>query len=501
MSISPIRFQIIDSEPQATRADCLVVGITPGDKLSTSTSKLNRACGGMIRDAIRQGDIHGKAGETLYLYPGSGTQSKRILLVGCGKNNKRDGEHWDKIINAVQKSLNQGGSRNAAIYLTEHKVKGKNEAWQLQEAARIMANASYKRGELKSTHKKPENPLSLARFHSNNPKIARAAVARGKAVGEGMTLARRLGDLPANVCTPSYLATQARALARKHDAVTVKVLNEAQMRKLGMGSLLSVAAGSDEPARLIVINYQGGKKQTAPVALVGKGVTFDTGGISLKPGAAMDEMKYDMCGAASVLGTMSAIAAMKLPVNVVGVVPATENMPNGHATKPGDIVTSMSGKTIEILNTDAEGRLILCDAITYVQRQYKPELVIDIATLTGAVIVGLGTHISGLMSNNDKLAKEVLTASDDSGDQAWQLPMDDKFQKQLASNFADMANIGGRSAGTITAACFLSRFVENDTPWAHLDIAGTAWTGGTTAKGASGRPVPLLSQFLLNRCS
>jgi leucyl aminopeptidase len=265
-----------------------------------------------------------------------------------------------------------------------------------------------------------------------------------------------------------------------------------------MGSFLSVAAGSDESAKLIVLEHKGGKKADQPVALVGKGVTFDTGGISLKPGASMDEMKYDMCGAASVLGTFSAIAALKLPINVVGVIPATENMPNGSATKPGDIVTSMSGKTIEILNTDAEGRLILCDALTYVQ-QYKPSAVIDIATLTGAVIIALGHHISGLISNNNKLAKEVLAAGDDAQDLAWQLPLDEKFQRQLHSNFADIANIGGRAAGTITAGCFLSRFTE-DVEWAHLDIAGTAWVSGTTAKGATGRPVPLLTQFLINRC-
>jgi len=498
MSISPIRFQVIDTLPQSTRSDCIVVGITPGG-LSKSAKQLNKACGGLIQKAVKQGDIHGKAGEKLYLYPQTGTLSKRILLIGCGKNDKRDSNVWSKIISAAMTALNHGGSRNAAIYLHDMKVNGKNLDWQLQHAARVMTNATYKRGEMKSTHKKPENPLALAKFYTEkNPANARKSLAKGKAIGEGMTQARRLGDLPANVCTPSYLASQARALARKYASVRTKVLTETQMEKLGMGSLLSVAAGSDEPAKLIVLEYKGGKQSDKPVALVGKGVTFDTGGISLKPGAAMDEMKYDMCGAASVLGTFSAIASLKLPINVVGVIPATENMPNGNATKPGDIVTSMSGKTIEILNTDAEGRLILCDALTYVQ-QYKPCAVIDIATLTGAVIMALGHHISGLISNDDKLAKEVLTASDDANDPAWQLPMNDKFQRQLHSNFADIANIGGRAAGTITAGCFLSRFTE-DVEWAHLDIAGTAWVSGATTKGATGRPVPLLTQFLINRC-
>jgi len=498
MSISPIRFQAIDTLPQSTQTDCIVVGITPGG-LTASARQLNKACGGIIQKAVKQGDIHGKAGEKLYLYPQTGTLSQRILLIGCGKNDKRDSGTWHKIISAIFSALNHGGSRNAAIFLPEIKIKGKNLDWQLQDAARVMANASYKRGELKSTHKKPENPLGQIKFYaSKDPASAKKSLSYGKAIGEGMAQARRLGDLPANICTPSYLASQARALARKYASVSVKVLNESQLEKLGMGSFLSVSAGSDEPAKLIVLEYKGGKKGDQLVALVGKGVTFDTGGISLKPGAAMDEMKYDMCGAASVLGTFSAIAALKLPINVVGVIPATENMPNGRATKPGDIVTSMSGKTIEILNTDAEGRLILCDALTYVQ-QYKPSAVIDIATLTGAVIMALGHHISGLISNDDKLAKEVLSAANDAQDLAWQLPLDKKFQHQLHSNFADMANIGGRAAGTITAGCFLSRFTE-DVEWAHLDIAGTAWVSGTTTKGATGRPVSLLTQFLINRC-
>ena len=499
MPSSPIRYQIIDSAPEATRTDCVVVGITP-DALSASARALNKACGGIIKKAINQGDIKGKTGDKLYLYPAKGCLSQRILLIGCGNNDKRDASAWLNIINAAFQALNTGGSSNAAIYLSEIKIKGRDADWQLQNAARVMSNATYQRGEMKSTFKKHDNPLKLVKFSSKQSTAsAKKSLTRGKAIGEGMTLARRLGDLPANICTPSYLASQARAIARQHASISAKVLTEAQMEKLGMGSLLSVSAGSDEPAKMIILEYKGGKKSAKPVALVGKGVTFDSGGISLKPGATMDEMKYDMCGAASVLGTFSAIAAMKLPINVVGVMPATENMPNGNATKPGDVVTSMSGKTIEILNTDAEGRLILCDALTYAQ-QYKPCAVIDIATLTGAVIMALGHHISGLVSNNDKLAKEVLSASTDAHDEAWQLPMDDRFQRQLNSNFADLANIGGRAAGTITAGCFLSRFTE-DVEWAHLDIAGTAWVGGTTSKGSTGRPVPLLTQFLINRCT
>lgn len=493
-----MKYQVIGSAPQSTSCDCIVVGVSP-DGLSTTAKQLNKASKGALQQAFKQGDIKGNAGESLYLYGLNGIKAKRVMLLGCGKSTKRDGKTWTKAIDTACQQLNKGGSKSACFYLQDIKIKGRKPDWQLQEAARAMSNAEYHCGEMKSTFKKPGTPLSHVKFFAtDNASAARKALATGKAVGEGMALTRRLGDLPANVATPGFLAREARALARGNADLRVKVLNETQMEKLGMGSLLSVSAGSDEPAKMIILEYNGGKKSEAPVALVGKGVTFDTGGISLKPGAAMDEMKYDMCGAGSVLGTFKAITAMKLPINVVGIIPATENMPNGHATKPGDIVTSMSGQTIEVLNTDAEGRLILCDALTYVQK-YKPSAVVDIATLTGAVIIALGHHTSGVMGNDDKLTKEILTASQHAQDAAWELPMGEEYQRQLDSNFADIANIGGRGAGTITAACFLSRFTE-DVSWAHIDIAGTAWTSGGKAKGASGRPVPLLTQFLLNRC-
>ncbi len=494
-----MKYQVINSAPQSTTSDCIVVGVTP-DGLTASAKQVNKACKGALQQAFKQGDIKGNAGETLYLYGLDGITANRVMLLGCGKTDKRDGKAWSKIISAACTQLNKGGSKNACFFLQDIQIKGRKLDWQLQEAARVMSNAEYQKGEMKSTFKKRSNPLTNAKFFvTSNASTARKALAAGKAIGEGMTVTRRLGDLPANIATPSFLASEARALARGTANLSVKILNEAQMGKLGMGSFLSVSAGSDEPAKMIILEYKGGKKSEAPVALVGKGVTFDTGGISLKPGASMDEMKYDMCGAGSVLGTFKAITAMKLPINVVGVIPATENMPNGHATKPGDVVTSMSGKTIEILNTDAEGRLILCDALTYVQK-FKPSAVIDIATLTGAVIIALGNHISGLMGNDEKLTKEILNASNDAQDAAWELPMGEEYQRQLDSNFADIANIGGPGAGTITAGCFLSRFTE-DVNWAHIDIAGTAWTSGGKAKGASGRPVPLLTQFLMNRCS
>jgi leucyl aminopeptidase len=311
-----------------------------------------------------------------------------------------------------------------------------------------------------------------------------------------MNVARELGDLPGNICTPTFLANEARKLARTHKTLTAKILSEKQMADLGMGSLLSVSAGSKEPAQLIIMEYKGAAKSQRPHVLVGKGITFDTGGISLKPGGGMDEMKFDMCGAASVFGTMNAIVELEPKINVVAIVAAAENMPSSTATKPGDIVTSMSGKTIEVLNTDAEGRLVLCDALSYAER-YKPQSVVDIATLTGACVIALGGHATGLFSNNQQLTEDLLAAGSTSGDRAWQMPLWDDYKKQLKSNFADLANIGGREAGSITAACFLSYFTESY-PWAHLDIAGTAWLSGAS-KGATGRPVPLLTQYLLTQ--
>ena len=324
----------------------------------------------------------------------------------------------------------------------------------------------------------------------------KAGVVQGVAISNGISYTKTLSNLPGNICTPGYLARQAKVLQKSHGLKTT-VLDEAQMKKLKMGSLLSVSRGSREPAKFIIMEHKGGKKNEKPIVLVGKGLTFDAGGISIKPAGAMDEMKYDMCGCASVFGTMIAASEMSLPLNVVGIVPSSENLPDGAANKPGDIVTSMAGLTIEILNTDAEGRLILCDALTYAER-YKPAAVVDIATLTGACIIALGHHASGLFSNNDKLANELLKAGDVSGDRAWQLPMWDDYSKQLKSNFADLANIGGRSAGSITAACFLKHFTEKY-DWAHLDVAGTAWKSAGP-KGATGRPVPLLIEFLLGRC-
>ena len=386
------------------------------------------------------------------------------------------------------------------LSLSQVAVSDRDEAWKARQSAQHFIDALYQFAQLKSK-KATKLALKKVQYHSDDAKqlatITRALKV-GQAIANGMALTKDLGNLPGNICTPTYLTQTAKKLARGHTKLTAKALNEKQMRELKMGSLLSVAAGSAEEAQLIVVEYKGlttkgTAKNAKPIVLVGKGITFDTGGISLKPGAGMDEMKYDMCGAASVLGTLQAIAEMELPLNVVGIIAAAENMPGNHATKPGDIVTSMSGQTIEILNTDAEGRLVLCDALTYAER-FKPKAVVDIATLTGACVVALGKHATGLFSNNDELAAELLKAGQQAGDRAWHLPIWDEYQQQLESNFADIPNIGSPGAGSITAACFLSRFTKAY-DWAHLDIAGTAWNSGS-AKGATGRPVPLLVEYL-----
>jgi leucyl aminopeptidase len=444
--------------------------------------------------------MDGKCGQTLIVHYPAGAKCERVLLVGCGKASEFNGRNYSKVIASASRAANRSGARDAVSYLAELDVTGRDNYWKVRALVETTRSSSYTPDELKS--KKDKHGYPLRRLGVNvaagKGALAREALVDGEAIAAGVELARTLGDLPANICTPSYLASQARKLGKTCSYLKVSVMDEAGMKKLGMGALLSVSRGSREPAKLITLEYKGGKSGEKPVVLVGKGVTFDSGGISIKPSAAMDEMKYDMCGAASVLGTLKACVEMELPVNVTGVIPTTENLPDGLASKPGDIVTSMSGQTIEVLNTDAEGRLILCDALTYSAR-FKPDVVIDIATLTGACVIALGSHAAGLLSNDDDLADGLLAAGETAGDRAWHMPLWDEYQPQLKSNFADMANIGGREAGTITAACFLSRFTE-DYHWAHLDIAGVAWKGGND-KGATGRPVSLLTQFLLDRCT
>ncbi|MFQ5487587.1 MAG: leucyl aminopeptidase [Gammaproteobacteria bacterium] len=478
---------------------CVVVGVFEGQQLGPAARQLDKLSRGYLRNILKRGDIKGKTGQTLLLHDVPWTKCQRVLLVGCGKRKALDERSYRKILHKTATTLDGLGLKEAVCHLLEVELKGRDLSWKARLAAETAAAALYRSDRLKS--KAQQRPVQLRRLHFDVPqredlKTVRQALRQGKAIAAGAALARDLANLPGNICTPSYLADQARKLAGQDERFKVRVIEEKQMARLKMGALLSVARGSRQAPKLIVLEYSGGRKKDAPYVLVGKGVTFDSGGISIKPAAAMDEMKYDMCGAASVLGTLATISQLGLSINVVGVIPSCENLPDGNASKPGDIVTSMSGKTIEILNTDAEGRLILCDALSYSER-FQPRAVIDIATLTGACVIALGKHYSGLLGNDEGLLKQLGQAGEASCDRPWRLPLGEEYQEQLKSNFADLANIGGREGGTITAACFLSRFAENY-PWAHLDIAGTAWHSGKN-KGATGRPVPLLVQYLLDR--
>ena len=488
-----MQFSAKVSDISKQRSACAIIAVDAKNRLGASGSALDSTCGGAIGKILKRGDLGSKLASTLVLSLTEGPV-ERALLVRSG-----DGVLSQADFRKLAKASATGakGFKDATSYLTEVEVAGADIAWQAQQLALAAGLATYK---FTRYHSGAE-AYPLAKFTVHAPerkqlKAAQQGADIGAAEALGSNVARELGNLPGNVCTPSYLATQARELAKKHAKLTTTIVDEKKMQSLGMGAFLSVSKGSDEPPALITMNYKGGKASEKPIVLVGKGITFDTGGISLKPGQAMDEMKFDMCGAASVFGVMNALVELEPSINVVGLVAAAENMPSGRASKPGDIVTSMAGKTIEILNTDAEGRLVLCDALTYAAK-FKPEVVIDIATLTGACVIALGNHATGLYANKDELAQALVAAGERAGDRAWQMPLWDEYQSALDSNFADLQNIGGREAGSVTAACFLSRFTEDYT-WAHLDIAGSAWNSGA-AKGATGRPVPLLMEYLLNR--
>lgn len=495
-----MEFSIKSGNPEKQRTACLIIGITEPRRLTAAAKAIDNISKKHISSLLRRGDIVGKAGQSLLLHNVPGTLADRVLLIGCGRERELDEKQYRNIINHSITQLGQTSVVEAVSYLSELNVKGRDHYWKIRQAVEITSHNLYEFKEFKSNKKAAQKSLrkmTLTVPSRRELPTGERAINHGQAISNGIKLTRDLANRPSNVCTPSHLATQAQHLAKLFRSIKVKVLDESSMKKLGMNSLLSVTQGSREPAKLITLEYKGNKKNIKPIVLVGKGVTFDTGGISIKPANAMDEMKYDMCGAASVLGTLSAIAEMGLPINVTGVIPAVENMPGGNATNPGDIFTSMSGQTIEVLNTDAEGRLILCDALTYSEK-FNPAVVIDIATLTGACVIALGKHATGLLSNHNPLAKDLINAGQTSGDRAWQLPLWDDYEKQLDSPFADMANIGGREAGTITAACFLSKFTKK-LNWAHLDIAGTAWSSGKN-KGATGRPVSLLTQYILDKC-
>ncbi len=494
-----MEYNVKSGNPEKQRSACVVVGVFEPRKLSAAAEELDRAADGMLSSLVRRGDMEGKSGQTLMLYNVPNTLCDRVLLVGCGKERDFDDRQFRKSIATAVRLLNDGGAMEAVCYLTDVPIKSRDSIWKVRQAVIEVQSALYRFDQLKSKKDTQRRPLRKITFSVPSRRDlgeCEQALSQGQAIANGMQLARDLGNLPGNICTPSYLADQAKALGKEFRRVKVNVLEESDMEKLSMGALLSVSRGSRQPAKLITMEYRGGPKDQKPVVYVGKGLTFDAGGISIKPAQAMDEMKYDMCGAAGVFGAIRACAELQLPINVVGVVPSSENLPDGAANKPGDIVTSMSGQTIEVLNTDAEGRLILCDALTYSER-FEPAVVVDMATLTGACVIALGAHAHGLLGNNKPLIHDLLSAGKEVGDRAWELPLWDEYQSQLDSNFADMANIGGREAGTITAACFLSRYTKK-MRWAHLDIAGTAWLSGKD-KGATGRPVPLLVQFLLDR--
>ena len=480
------------------KAGCIAVGVFENGKLSAAAKALDEKAS--LTAAIKSGDISGKAGTTLLLHRTSGN-AKRVLLVGLGNESEVSDRNFIAAAQAVARVFATLGSNDALVALPFDVVQGRDADWAQRTMVLALRESIYRADTLKSKKDENRNGVTKVTLAVDESRLAHArkTLTQSVALANGMDLSKTLGNLPPNICTPTYLATTAKQLGKEFK-LGIEVLDRKQLEALKMGSFLSVTNGSDQPPKFIILRHMGGKAKDAPVVLVGKGITFDTGGISLKPGSGMDEMKYDMCGAASVLGTFRAIAEMQLNLNVIGVIPTCENMPSGSATRPGDIVTSMSGQTIEILNTDAEGRLILCDALTYVER-FKPACVVDIATLTGACVTALGHHNTGLFtrhdSTHDALANELLAAGKASNDTAWRMPIEEAYQEQLKSNFADIANIGGPPGGSITAACFLERFTRKYS-WAHLDIAGTAWKSGA-AKGATGRPVPLLTTFLLER--
>jgi leucyl aminopeptidase len=486
------------SRPSRRAVDCVIVGVFERGKLGAGAADIDSATSGAIRQLTKSGDISSKVGSCSMLTRLEGVKASRVAVVGLGKSSELRARQFRQAMAAAATAIARTKAKQVLNTLTLEKVADCSRYYLARYSVETVNAALYRFTQMKSGRKPAASPLNKVGLSISKrcdaTQVIRGAM-HGDAIAAGVALAKDLGNLPANVCTPSYLARTARKMAKGNSQLTTRVLNEPDMKRLGMGSLLSVTAGTEEPARLIVMQYKGAGSDR-PIVLVGKGVTFDSGGISLKPGPAMDEMKYDMCGAASVIGTMLAVSKLKLPINLNVIVPAVENLPSGKATKPGDIVKSMSGQTIEVLNTDAAGRLILCDALTY-SRRFKPAIVVDVATLTGACVVALGSHRTAVMSHDDAFRNELVDAGERSADLAWPMPLGDEYAEQLKSNFADMANIGGPGGGAVTAGCFLGKFTK-DLTWAHLDIAGTAWRGGKT-KGASGRPVSLLSEVVLAR--
>src|ERR1700722_2560383 len=489
---------IVDAKAR-TPAGCAVVGVYENGELGLAARQVDKQLAGMITDMLGRGDFAAQHGDSLMLHSPAGSAASRLLLIGLGTRAGFGRKQYRKALQSSAQALAKTGAADAVVYLAMEPVPELDMQYRARIVSEVFSSQAYKIPDLKTSPKPKARRLAAVNVATADARAAKAATEGlriGAAIGSGLALARDLANLPPNVCTPTYIGNRALQLAKEFPSIKTKVLDESGIKALKMGAFLAVTQGSKEPPRLIVCEYRGTRSSVAPICLVGKGITFDSGGISLKDPPAMDEMKFDMSGGAVVLGPVRAIAELKLPINVVAIVAACENMPSGTAVKPADIVTTMSGQTVEILNTDAEGRLVLCDAITY-SRRFKPAAVIDVATLTGACIVALGNHVSGLMSNTPELAHELESAGLRADDRAWRLPIGEEYVDQLKSNFADIANVGGREGGACTAASFLSKFAK-DLQWALLDVAGTAWLGGSQ-KGSTGRPVPLLVDFLINR--
>ena len=497
-----MKYGIKKGELATMRTPCLVLGIYENSVLTDAARQIDEASKGSLKKILRRGDITGKANQVLLLHDLPGVAAIRVLLIGCGSRQTAGTVEYVSLARTLGAQLNVIAAKSALCCLLEVDSRDKSIGWKALRLVEHISAALYSYTDMKGTATSADTTQKKTRVESvdfytpekSEATQVTAAITAAKALVLGIHRAKDLANTPGNICTPTYLAQQATQLAKTYPSITTKVISEAEMQRLGMGAFMSVTRGSEQPGKLIVITYKGGTAKAKPHVIVGKGITFDSGGISLKPGAAMHEMIYDMCGAASVIGTIAAIAEQQLPLNVVGIVAAAENMPSGVASRPGDIVTTMSGQTVEILNTDAEGRLVLCDALTYAGR-FKPATVIDIATLTGACVIALGSEATALYANDEELAADIIQAGEETYDRVWRMPLWEEYQAQLDSAAADMANIGGREAGSITAACFLARYTVQYR-WAHLDIAGTAYKGGVTKKGATGRPVTLLWEYL-----
>ena len=491
-----MQLNLDNNQPISISTECLVIGITEGGPLSPATKAVDEASGGAISRMLEGGDIETGLGKTSFLPGLPGLATQRVLAAGFGKHEKLDLARFDRGCLAAGKALRDHPLTHCHVCVHDVEFGEIKIAHRLKQAALAIHRANYLYTATKTLKKDAPVPLLTASFQGAED--LQAAINQADAFASGFEKARNLGDLPPNICNPAYLAQDAESIAAQYENVELEILEEDDMSELGMDALLSISSGSANSAKLIILKYSGAADDQPPVALVGKGITFDSGGLSLKSGENMMQMKYDMCGAAGVIGAFVACAKLQMPVNVICIVVAVENMPDGAACRPGDVVTSMSGKTIEVLNTDAEGRLVLCDALTYCQK-FNPDVIIDAATLTGACVIALGHHATGLISNDDALAEDLLAAGQSIVDRAWRLPLWEEYQSQLDSPFADMKNIGGMPGGVLTAACFLSRFAE-DQRWAHLDVAGSAWKWGGD-DGATGRPAGLLAQYLLDRSS